>query len=247
MTKPSSRRIPTFRRASRPFRRRSGPRVFKRPGCCSYLPQPFPCSPLVPAESDVFPLRPSHQELIQRAQGATKCRGVKSSIILHPPHDHGSGPPGEFVQPEIGPMMQPPATYALPHRLGRVPTYCGCETDEALSHTILRRTWAKGITQKVEALHRIVPPPIGILAVHDLRLVRVKFQVPLPSGVPKRISEGTRLRFAHTVAADVVSVALEGDLGVLLRHPPIECLMQNQVGQKRADHRTLRCSLTPFH
>ncbi len=143
--------------------------------------------------------------------------------------------------------MQPPATDALPHRVGRFRAHCRCKTDEELSRTILRRSRAKRVAQKVEALFGIVVPPIGILAVHDLSLVWVKFQVPLSQSLLKRVSEGSRLHFASAVTDDVVSVAFEGDVGVLVRHPPIEGVMEKQVAQERADHRALGCALTPFH
>src|SRR3989338_6857137 len=55
-------------------------------------PQPVPCSPLVRAEPFVFPLRPSHQEIIQRAQCASERRSVKSPVVANPSHHNGPGP-----------------------------------------------------------------------------------------------------------------------------------------------------------
>lgn len=43
--------------------------------------------------------------------------------------------------------------------------------------TIYRCSWAKGIAQEVESLLRVVAAPICIFAVHDLRLVRMQFQL----------------------------------------------------------------------
>ncbi len=93
------------------------------------------------------------------------------------------------------------------------------------------------VAQKVEPILGIAIPPVGNLAVHDLGLVWVKFQMPLHEALPKHISEGMRLRFAYTVTTDGRA---------LFRHPPIECIMQKQVGQKRANHRALGHFLTPF-
>jgi len=138
-------------------------------------------------ESKVFPFRPTHEEIIQRAQRAAQRRGAKSPVVANPSHHNGPGPTGNLFQSQIVAMMQPPATRSLSHRFGRFLAYRRCETDEELSLATLRPTRAKRVAQKVETLLRVTAPPVGILAVHDLGLVRVKFQATLRKPLHERI------------------------------------------------------------
>ena len=73
----------------------------------------------------------------------------------------------------------------------------------------------------------------------------MKGQVTLREALCQRVLQGTRLRFALTVADDIVSVTLEGDVGMMLRYPAIKRILQKQVCQYRANNRPLRGSLLP--
>ncbi len=55
--------------------------------------------------------------------------------------------------------------------------------DEELPLAILRSPWPKRVAQKIEFLVRIRPSPIVILAIDNLRLLRMKFQ---PTRLPAR-------------------------------------------------------------
>ena len=153
-------------------------------------PQPLPCFRLVCAKSFVFALRPSHQEIIQSTQRTKQRRSVKSSVVLNPSHEYRPSPMSDFFQGQITSMMQPPATDSLPDRFGCFIADRRCETDEHLSRRVLRRSRAKRVAQKVEALLGIAAPSVGILAVHNLGLVGVKLQMTLH----KSLSASFKLR-----------------------------------------------------
>src|SRR5580693_8046127 len=57
---------------------------------------------------------------------------------------------------------------------------CWTEVDEVLSLAILRSPRAKCIAQKIELLVRVRPPPVFILAIDHLRLLRMKLQPTFP-------------------------------------------------------------------
>src|ERR1035438_584558 len=72
--------------------------------------------------------------------------------------------------------MQLPASDLLPDRLPRFVGNGRAEVDKELAEPILRSPWLKTIAQKIELLVRVSPPPVIILAIDDLRLLRMKLQ-----------------------------------------------------------------------
>src|SRR6266699_6229557 len=79
--------------------------------------------------------------------------------------------------------MQVPASNLRPNRFHRLVGNCRAEMDEELPLAILRSPWPKRVAQKIEFLVRIRPSPIVILAIDNLRLLRMKFQ---PTRLPAR-------------------------------------------------------------
>src|ERR1019366_5284296 len=75
--------------------------------------------------------------------------------------------------------MQIPASNLLANRLPRFVGNGRAEVDEVLAETILRSPRLKTITQKIELLVRVSPPPVIILAIDDLRLLWMKLQPAL--------------------------------------------------------------------
>src|ERR1700693_6509968 len=75
--------------------------------------------------------------------------------------------------------MQIPASNFRPNRFHRFVGNCGTEIDEELSFAIFRSPRPKGITKKIELLVRVRPSPVIILAIDDLRLLRMKLQPTL--------------------------------------------------------------------
>src|SRR5215208_5609650 len=92
--------------------------------------------------------------------------------------------------------MQIPVSNLRPDRFQRLVRNGRTEVDEVLPLAIPRSPWPKCIAQKIELLVRIRPPPVNILTIDDLRLLRMKFQptflqscgyrCPNPPGLPLR-------------------------------------------------------------
>src|SRR5215831_16786965 len=81
-----------------------------------------------------------------------------------------------------------------------------------------------------------VAPPVHILAVDNLRLLRMQHQLAGRKAVGNCTPEYPRLLGALAVTDDVVRVPLEWDARKRPRHPRIERVMQEQVRQQGRDH-----------
>src|SRR5262249_59912271 len=101
--------------------------------------------------------------------------------------------------------------------------------------------------EKVEMDVWEVAPPVHILAVDNLRLLRMQHQLAGRKAVGNRTPEYPRLLGALAVTDDVVRVSLEWDARKRPRHPRIERVMQEQVRQQGRDHPTLRRSRRVRH
>jgi len=95
--------------------------------------QPSPGLRGMTPESCVFARGPTHEESIQRAQGATECRGTNAPVVLNPTGEYRLNPSGNVLQGEVIALRQPPATYPLMHRLGGVVTHSGAEAHKQRS------------------------------------------------------------------------------------------------------------------
>src|SRR5438477_9079787 len=72
--------------------------------------------------------------------------------------------------------MQIPASDFRPDCLHRRVRNCRTEVDEVLPLAILRSPRPESVAEKIELLVRVRPSPILILAIDNLRLLRMKFQ-----------------------------------------------------------------------
>jgi hypothetical protein len=77
--------------------------------------------------------------------------------------------------------------------------------------------------------------PQLILAIDDLCLFRMKFQ----SAVPQPFTDG-RPHFlgfplGPAVLDDFIGLPLKWHMRIVRRHPSIECVMQKQIGEQRAE------------
>src|SRR5205814_6918290 len=139
--------------------------------------------------------------------------------------------------------MQIPASNFRPDCLHRRVRNCRTEVDEVLPLAILRSPRPESVAEKIELLVRVRPSPILILAIDNLRLLRMKFQptVLQASGYGHPNLLGLLLRSA--MHDGIISEALKRQLPILLRHPPIKRIVQKQIGQQRADDTALRRAL----
>src|SRR6266436_4246603 len=118
--------------------------------------------------------------------------------------------------------MQIPASNFRPNSFHRLVGNCRTEVDEERSSAILRSPRPKRVAQKIELLVRVRPPPVIILAIDDLRLLRMKLQPTLPqtrgSGGPNLLG----FRFRSAMHDGIICEPLKLQLRILLRHPPIK-------------------------
>src|SRR5260370_25572404 len=75
----------------------------------------------------------------------------------------------------------------------------------------------------------------------------MKFQTELCQPAPDGLQSCSRLRFAPAMDDYIVSETLEVDGRKRPRHPHVERIMQEQVGQERTDDTALRGAFRPFH
>src|SRR5262249_35632310 len=75
----------------------------------------------------------------------------------------------------------------------------------------------------------------------------MKFQTALCKPAPDGLQYCSRLRFAPAMDDCIVSETLEVDGRKRPRHPHVERIMQEQVGQERTDGTALRGAFRPFH
>src|SRR5664280_3228424 len=118
--------------------------------------------------------------------------------------------------------MQVPASNPYPNRFHRLVGNCRAEVDEVLSKPILRSPRPKRVAQKIEFLIRIRPPPIIILAIDYLRLLRMKLQPTLLQARGYRSPNSLGFRLRPAMHDGIVGVPLKRHLRILLRHPSIK-------------------------
>src|ERR1700746_22016 len=85
---------------------------------------------------------------------------------------------------------------------------------------------SKLVAEKVKVDVGKVGAPVDILAVDDLRLLRMQHQLAGRQAVGNRAPECPRLLGALAMTNDVVRVPFEQDVRKLPRHPHVECGMQ---------------------
>ena len=133
-----------------------------------------------------------------------------------------------------------PKMHNLAHRLGRFVANRRRETDEQIASAIHRLPGSKRKSQKIESLLWMTVQPVCILAVDNLRLLRVQFQFAHRKPGFQRLSQRTRLRFTATVTDDVIGIALKRDVWIIFFHPTIKRIVKEKISQDRAHYSPLR-------
>ena len=124
----------------------------------------------------VFPIGPSGQRAIQLPHRRIMRRAIIPPVILEPAPDDRVKHARQIFDRLIAAQMQLPAPNLRPYGLPRLVRNRRAEVDKVLAKAILRSSWPKRIAKKVELLVRVVASSIIILAVDDLRLLRMKLQ-----------------------------------------------------------------------
>src|ERR1041385_1947374 len=113
--------------------------------------------------------------------------------------------------------MQIPAWNLRPDRFHRLVGNCRTEIDEVLPLAIFRSPWPKRIPQKIELLVRICPSSIIILAIDDLRLLRMKLQPTFLQSCGYGCPTLLGFPFRSAMHDGIIGETLERQLPILLR------------------------------
>src|SRR5712675_673621 len=87
--------------------------------------------------------------------------------------------------------------------------------------------------KKIEMRIGKVAPPVRVLAIDDLRLLRMQHQLAGPKAGSQCAPQNLRLLGVVAMTDRIVRVALERNVRELPRHPHVEHVMQEQVRQQR--------------
>src|ERR1019366_5619618 len=120
--------------------------------------------------------------------------------------------------------MQIPASNLRADRLPRFVGNGRAEVDEVLAKTILRSPRLKTIARKIELLARLSPPPVLILAIDNLRLLRMRLRPAFLHTRGYRCPHLPRLRFRPAMHDRIVGIPFERQLRILVRHPHVESI-----------------------
>ena len=191
----------------------------------------------------VFPVGPSGQRAIQLPHWRIQRRAIIPPVILEPAPDDRIEHARQIFDRLIAAQMQLPAPNLRPYGLPRLVRNRRAEVDKVLAKAILRSSWPKRIAKKVELLVRVVSSSIIILAVDNLRLLRMKLQPAFlqPCGYCRSNFLGFLL--CPAVHNSIIGVALKRQVRIVLPHPPVERIMQKQIGQQWTDYTSLRRAL----
>src|SRR5215831_4454274 len=176
---------------------------------------------------------------IDPLQGRTQLRLVEVAVVGDPAPNARVVHLGQFSQGLVAAVMQRPAPDFPADARQRLRAGGGLETvreDAPIRLHPHDLSGSKLEAEKVEVDVGEVAPPVHILAVDDLRLLRMQYQLAGREAVGNCTPEYPRLLGALAVTDDVVRVPLEWDARKRPRHPRIERVMQEQVRQQGRDH-----------
>src|SRR3954468_6459285 len=146
-------------------------------------PQPF-----------VFPPRPLDQGTLKVPEHRSERRPVEPAVVVRPPPYRRIHKPRDLLQRLVVPGGgQPPTADRLSGRLGGLVTDRRDEAHKELPPSILGPPGPKGVAKEVEPDVLMLAPPVVVLAVHDLGLLRVKLETALLQSSPDRFEHLLRL------------------------------------------------------
>src|SRR5208337_519408 len=131
---------------------------------------------LVSPQFLVFPHRPPRKYSVEMLEGRVHCRFVVALKVVNPPSDNRIEHTCQVFQTLVAAQVQAPLPYGLTQGFCGFVAHCRAEVDEMLSPSVLRQPGSKRISQKVELLMGVAFPPVIILTVDYLRLLRMQLQ-----------------------------------------------------------------------
>src|SRR6267143_613546 len=176
---------------------------------------------------------------IDPLQGRTQLRLIEVAVVGDPAADARVVHLGQFGQGLVAAMMKRPAADISADARQCLRADGGLETVREDAPVRLHPHYLSGSkleAEKVKVDVGKVAAPVDILAVDDLRLLRMQHQLAGRQAVGNRAPECPRLPGALAMTNDVVRVPLERDVRKPPRHPRVERVMQEQVRSQGRDH-----------
>src|ERR1700745_1994909 len=170
---------------------------------------------------------------IDPLQGRTHLRLIEVAVVGDPAADARVVHLGQFGQGFVVAMMKRPAADFPADARQCLRASGGLETVSEDASVPLHPHYLSGSkleAEKVKVDVGKVAAPVDILAVDDLRLLRMQHQLAGRQAVGHRAPECPRLLGALAMTNDVVRVPLEQDVQKLPRYPHVECCNQCQPG-----------------
>ena len=186
----------------------------------------------------VLAARPSNDIGVDPAVRRAQLRPIEVAVVGDPAADRGIVDRGQLVQGLVAAFVKRPAANFAADARQRRGTDGRHEAVREDAPILLHPHDLPGtvlVAQKIEADDGIVAPPVHILAVDDLRLLRMQHQLAGRRAVRNRTPQGLRLLLGFAVTDHVVGVTLERDVRELAHHPHVEGVVQEQVRQKRME------------
>src|ERR1700674_31171 len=194
----------------------------------------------------VLPPRPFGQHLIEMSEDPNTLRALKPPVVVHPATDRGVDELRQILQRLVVPGgSQTPLADRGANRLGCLGADRRHEAHEEFSLPVLDPPRLEGVAQEVERYVFVLPVPIAVLAIDDPGFCWMKLQLAPLEPAMDGCQHLLGLRLALAVDDNVVGVPLELDPWELPPDPDIERIVQEHVGQQRAQDATLRGALRP--
>ena len=171
---------------------------------------------------------------IDPLQGRTQLRLVEVAVVGDPAADARVVHLGQFGQGLVAAVMKRPAPDISADARQGLRADGGLETVREDAPVRLHPHYLSGSkleAEKVKVDVGKVATPVDILAVDDLRLLRMQHQLAGRQAVGNRAPECPRLLGALAMTNDVVRVPLEQDVRKVPHHPRVERVMQEEVCQ----------------
>jgi hypothetical protein len=217
--------------------------------CCSAQPiKPISRSFGFATQPLEFSARPANEIVIDPLEGRTQFSPIKVAEVIEPAADLRVCNLGQFIKGYVAAYMKSPALYFSTDRLQRTGTDGWLEAvreDTLLAFPPHRLPGSKLEAEKIECDDGKVVGPSDILAVDDLRLLRMQFQLAIGKTIDERTPEGPGLCLGSAVTYNIVGLAFERDVRIVPRHPRIKRIVQKQVRQERTDNAALWCACLP--
>jgi hypothetical protein len=105
-----------------------------------------------------------------------KGRLIETAVVLYPPSNNRVEHTSYVVERFVTSIVEGPAPERPTHGFSSSIAYRGSEVNEVFTPTILGPPGTKRVPQEVKLLVAVVTAPVIILAVDDLRLLRMKLQ-----------------------------------------------------------------------